>query len=210
MQKFVRAIPNLLTWLRLVLTIGFLLLLVHCDVEGLASGEAKGKVTWALVLIALGGITDVLDGKIARKYHVTSLFGKMFDPLVDKIMICGGFIAVMLWGQEVTGVAWWMLAVILLRELMVTILRQFGKAAGAAFGANWAGKTKMVFQTLALFAVVVQAGYIQQRWGAIVRDVLLYLAVVFTVFSGITYLPRIKMINGVRTGNSGVKRDPKQ
>lgn len=199
MNKFLLALPNILTWTRLVLTIGFIVLLGLCDTDAVRNGDAQPKLIWALVLVLIAGITDVLDGKIARKYNATSQFGRMFDPLVDKVMICGGFIVLFFWGSDITGVTWWMVGIILLREVMVTIIRQISESFGSGFGANWAGKAKMFFQTVALVAVIVQVGLVKAQWGQITRDILLWLTVTLTAFSGIIYLPRLKEIRWKKT-----------
>jgi len=89
----VKQIPNILTFGRLILTIVFLLMILLSP-RFYAEGELPfpGFLDIALIIFIIAGLTDVIDGPIARKLNVASKFGRMLDPLVDKVLVCGAFI----------------------------------------------------------------------------------------------------------------------
>ncbi|MHC4590858.1 MAG: CDP-alcohol phosphatidyltransferase family protein, partial [Planctomycetota bacterium] len=121
-------------------------------------------MVWAHIavwLFILAAITDSLDGYLARKWDVTSTFGRIMDPFCDKVLILGGFIymagprfLVPEWVEAgdfwtmATGVYPWMVAVMLARELLVTGFRGEAEAMGVSFGSNWWGKWKMILQSI--------------------------------------------------------------
>lgn len=98
-------------------------------------------------------VTDALDGYYARKLHQISDFGRIADPAVDKITVCGTlvFLAAAPWARPVLDP--WMVAVILSREFVVNGLRSFLESKGISFGADWGGKAKMIQQCIAVPAV---------------------------------------------------------
>ena len=180
-----------MTGSRLFFAGGFLILL----------GSAKyvppevGLLKWSFILFVTAGVTDILDGPLARRWGVTSSFGRRFDPLVDKILIAGGFITLAVIGKEITGIAWWMVAVILAREVLVTVVRHWSEAQGKEFGATWAGKLKMFLQSFAIGTVIIYIAYHQDKeWAIIFRAVTIWVTVIFTAISAVIYLPRMKHI----------------
>ena len=204
MNPLLRHLPNALTVSRLGFTAGFLLLL-YLARHDVNSGpdvpyEARTLLFWSFVLFVIAGITDVVDGHLARKLKVTGQFGRTFDPFVDKVLIAGGFILLTACFKA-SGLAWWMVAVILGREALVTILRHACEAKGYEFPATAAGKIKMFLQSFALGTIVIYLGWLQDaRWANIFRDVVIWAAVVVTAFSALVYLGRL--------GN--LKRQPDQ
>src|SRR5215831_20259188 len=108
---------------------------------------------WCIVVFALAAITDYLDGYLARKQGITSTLGRNLDPLVDKILVCGAF--VFLLPVPGSGLAPWMVTVVVARELTITVLRSFLEGQGAKFGADWLGKIKMWLQCAALIAIFI-------------------------------------------------------
>jgi len=138
----------------------------------------------------------VLDGPLARRLKVTSKFGRTFDPLADKIVVGGGFILLAWYGKEITAIAWWMVAVILAREVLVTIMRHLSESQGRAFGATWAGKLKMFLQSFAIGTVIIYVAHCQGKdWAILVRNISVWVAVIFTAVSALIYLPRLKRIH---------------
>ena len=114
--------------------------------------------------------------------------GRNLDPLVDKILICGTFIFLLAWHD--VGLQPWMVVVVVSRELLVTSLRSFIETHGGTFGADWAGKLKMVLQCATLIAI-----FVTQALGGeadsplpLIRDVFIYAMVLSTVQSGLQYL----------------------
>ena len=144
-------LPNRITVARLGLAIVFFVLV------GLYSHRAPRP--WLLDLAAatfvIAAISDILDGYIARKRGLVTPLGRILDPLVDKILVCGAFILfvgtgfVDADGHNVTEVRTWMVVVIVGRELLVTGLRGFNESMGKAFGASLHGKIKMWMQSVA-------------------------------------------------------------
>jgi len=191
-------IANNITLARLLLTIVFLVLV----------GVPTSTTYWiAFVLFLLAGIGDVLDGYLARRHGVTSDVGRVGDPLVDKVLICGGFIMLLDQGRF-PALANWMVLVIVLREILVTTLRGLSEARGVAFTATAWGKVKMFLQSVALGVLVCgfALGVIERPWAYTVQLVVLYLAVAATVISGLHYLGRAFRI--FRPGESTESASP--
>jgi CDP-diacylglycerol--glycerol-3-phosphate 3-phosphatidyltransferase len=153
-----------------------------------------GCIAWAywltgLVVFILAAFTDWLDGYLARKHGSASAFGRNFDPLVDKVLICGAFIFLL--PVPGTDLAAWMVTVVVARELIITGLRSFFESQSASFGADWLGKIKMGLQCAALIAILVV-----KTWGNgseflnVVQIGLIYAMLVATALSGLQYLWR--------------------
>lgn len=175
-------VANNITLARLVLTVGFLVLV------GVARRWTYGL---ALIVFLVASAGDVLDGYLARRHGVTSDIGRVGDPLVDKVLICGGFI-MLLGGGQFPFLANWMVLVIVLRELLVTTLRGLSEARGVPFRATVWGKVKMLLQSVALGTLVggFALGLLDEPWAPAVQLALLYAAVVATIISGLYYLGR--------------------
>jgi CDP-diacylglycerol--glycerol-3-phosphate 3-phosphatidyltransferase len=192
MLPFLKMLPNILTGSRLFFATGFLVLLIMADCRNPQADDVH-KLYWSFVLFVIAGVTDILDGPLARRLKVDSAFGRNFDPLVDKILIAGGFIVLAIIGKETTGLAWWMIAVILAREVMVTVLRSVTEARGRKFGATWAGKLKMFLQSFAIGTIIIYIAYHQGKaWAIVFRDITIWITVVFTALSAVIYLGRLK------------------
>lgn len=180
--------PNLITFSRLVLA-GVLFVLIYLD----------GFWLTAAVLFAVAASTDFLDGYIARRYGLITVIGRIMDPFADKIIVCGSLIFLLEKKIDVAGegVAWsgvnaWMVLVIIGREMFVASLRGFLEKQGMDFSANWTGKTKLVLQcvavTASLLSLAPELREIERF--LLLRDVLLWVAVVFTAYSGVAYMVR--------------------
>src|SRR5690606_7636002 len=122
-------VPNALTGLRLVLSFVLFWLI---DYDGWWRTSA--------VLFIIAASTDWLDGYYARKYHQVTVLGRILDPFVDKVIICGSFIFLL--GDATSGVTAWMTLIIVGREMFVTNLRVFLEKRGIDFSAKWSGKIK--------------------------------------------------------------------
>jgi CDP-diacylglycerol--glycerol-3-phosphate 3-phosphatidyltransferase len=179
-------LPNQLTAGRLILAV-VLFALISCSV-------------WVgcLLVFAAAAITDWLDGYLARKQGLTSTLGRNFDPLVDKVLICGAYIFLLPVAEA--GLSAWMVTVVVARDLIINSLRSFIENQGAAFGADWLGKLKMVLQCVALFAIFVALGMREWSPGDAVaffdrvRDGLIYAMVAATALSGLQYLWRAALL----------------
>jgi len=198
-SPFLQKLPNLITGSRLVFAAGFLVLLLMVDRHELADSETlapqKWKLDWAFILFIIAGLTDIIDGPLARRFKVTSQFGRSFDPLVDKVLIAGGFITLAFYPPELTALAWWMVAVILAREILVTIIRQISEKKGIDFRATSAGKLKMFLQSFTIGTIIFYIAHFQgQTWAVWVRNFFVYFTVAFTAFSAVVYLRRLQVL----------------
>ncbi len=186
-------LANQITVGRLILAAGLFCLLAVLD----ASGE--NAAVWliiAMLLFIAVVATDALDGYYARKYQQVSDFGRIADPAVDKIVVCGTliFLAAAEWARPV--LAPWMVVVIVAREFAINGLRGFVESRGICFGADWPGKLKMITQCVAIpgvfFFKIIELllpaiGWAKDgaRWLAII---LVWSALVLTVYSGVEYV----------------------
>ena len=143
---------------------------------------------WILcaIVFALAAFTDWLDGYVARFQGITSSLGRILDPLVDKVVVCGAYIFLMKHKQA--GLQPWMVVLVVSREFIITGLRSFLENLGASFGAELLGKLKMVLQCAALFAIFL-AMYEQNQdvfmWA---RDICVWGMLITTALSGLQYL----------------------
>lgn len=143
--------------------------------------------TWLFVIAAS---TDFVDGYIARKYGLVTVLGRIMDPFVDKIIICGSFIFLM--DHPASGVGPWMVIAVIGREMFVTSLRSFLETQGKDFSASMSGKLKMLLQCVAVTASLVTFAVTSDLQKTLVplRDVLLWSAVAVTIWSGVVYVVR--------------------
>ncbi|MEZ6091951.1 MAG: CDP-diacylglycerol--glycerol-3-phosphate 3-phosphatidyltransferase [Pirellulaceae bacterium] len=168
-------VPNLLTTLRFFLAIAVVALLAY-------------DAYWsALIAFSVAASTDWMDGYWARKYGQVTKVGRIFDPFVDKIIICGTFISLVAISNST--VAPWMAIVIVARELLVTSLRGMIEGSGGDFSARWSGKWKMVLQCAAIILVMICLGMHEApAWVWTAGTITLWGAVGLTVYSGIEYV----------------------
>ena len=161
-------LPNALTLLRI--------LAVPAVVVALLSETPNGDVIAAIVF-ALAAATDGLDGYIARSRDSVTTFGKLMDPLADKLLIVGALLSLV----SLNRLEAWIAMVIIAREVAVTILRTIAAERGIVIAASWLGKAKTVLQIAAVIALI--AFDPSPLW----VDLLVYLAVAVTVVSGADY-----------------------
>jgi CDP-diacylglycerol--glycerol-3-phosphate 3-phosphatidyltransferase len=161
-------LPNLLTVLRIML--------VPVLVVALLGNTPAGDVL-AAVVFALASLTDFVDGYLARARDSITTFGKLMDPLADKLLIVAALISLV----SLHRLAAWVAMVIITRELAVTVLRLAATQAGVVLAASMFGKVKTCLQIAAILAVIAVHG--SPLW----VSVLLYAAVLVTVLSGLDY-----------------------
>ncbi len=177
-------LPNKLTLLRVIMIPLFLFFIIFP-----VFGDVISPIV-ATVIFILTALTDMLDGKIARKYNLITNFGKFLDPLADKCMILGGFIGLLcvanVRGELYAKVLAWSFFLILLRELAVTSMRLVVSDAGnIVIAANWMGKCKTVLQTVTMVVLILEP--IFPVTNNIVSYVFLAATVILTMWSGINY-----------------------
>ncbi len=186
-----RFIPNILTFGRLVLTIVFLVMILY-------SPHVTNKAVFldvAFVLFVVAGLTDMVDGIAARRFNVTSKFGRMVDPLADKVLVCGSFICFAIisepklfgLGHVTLALIHWSVAGILIaREAYVTVLRHIAEARGVNFAATISGKVKMFLQSFAIGTVIIKMAHVQTAtWGYWFTTVTFVIMLAATVISGL-------------------------
>jgi CDP-diacylglycerol--glycerol-3-phosphate 3-phosphatidyltransferase len=173
-------VPNLLTISRVPLTV------VLC-----AFIDARVWVA-ALATFIVASLTDWIDGWWARRFNQMSAFGRVFDPLTDKILLGSAFIFLV--RVPDSGMEPWMVALIIGRELLITGVRGYVESLGKKFGADWFGKLKTILQCLWLLAVLLYLSLQHQSWAdSLVPPVemlhygLLYAMIAATVLSGLQY-----------------------
>jgi CDP-diacylglycerol--glycerol-3-phosphate 3-phosphatidyltransferase len=174
-------LPNLITGSRLILA--FVLF-------GMISSGGWWLTSAALFVFAAS--TDALDGYIARRYGQITVLGRILDPFVDKMIVCGAFIFLMgSPGGSESGVTAWMVIVIIGREMFVSTLRGLLEKEGKDFSASVSGKAKMALQCVAVTASLLSLSpQMDYSWMIPVRDGLLWLAVGVTAWSGWIYVVR--------------------
>jgi CDP-diacylglycerol---glycerol-3-phosphate 3-phosphatidyltransferase len=160
-------VPNVLTVVRI--------LLIPVIVVALL-GETRNADTIAAVVFAVAAFTDGLDGYIARSRGSITNFGKLMDPLADKLLIIAPLISLV----SLERIPPWVAMVIIARELAVTMLRIVAVERGVVIPASWLGKAKTILQVAAIFAVIAFDG-------SAAADALLYGAVAVTLISGADY-----------------------
>jgi CDP-diacylglycerol--glycerol-3-phosphate 3-phosphatidyltransferase len=188
-----RLIPNIFTLGRLALTFVFVGMI-------LCSPEVGDENQWwfldiAFVIFLIAGLTDIFDGVVARRLNVTSKFGRMIDPLVDKVLVCGTFICFAIIGRPrlfelspgaLAVIHWTVTAILIAREVYVTVLRHIAEARGVSFAATMSGKVKMFLQSFAIGTVVIKVAHVENaRWGDWFTAVTYILMLTVTVISGI-------------------------
>lgn len=181
-------VPNALTTVRFALAIAVIVLV---PLKHFAA---------ALVVFVIAASTDWMDGYWARKYGQVTKLGRIFDPFVDKIIVCGSFIALV--EVPASGVYSWMATIVVGRELLVTSLRGMVEGSGGDFSASQVGKWKMVLQCVAVIAVLLALAVSPAAdWLRLSALALLWAAIALTVYSGIDYTRAAVRIMGQDRGN---------
>ena len=207
-------LPNILTASRLPLGIAFFVLIGMYQPGSPSSNTAW--LTAALAVFVVAGVTDFLDGHLARKMNLVSAFGRIVDPFMDKVLVVGAFVMLIgpnfsfagggygefelglprwLTGGMVSAVQPWMVVVILAREFIVSAARGFSESQGLAFPATSAGKIKFFVQVFAIGTILVQLAFVRQApWAVCFKVGMVWLAVAATAASGLAYAGRIRRL----------------
>ena len=182
-------LPNKLTLFRVILIPFFVFfLLAQCHFGWF---EGYGNYI-AVAIFAIASLTDLLDGKIARKYNLVTNFGKFMDPLADKLLVCSAMICLV----DMKLLPSWVVIIIIAREFIISAFRQIAAANGIIMAAEKLGKYKTVCQDIALFILLLAAD-IPALAGQIVAGIgfgLLAVATVLTIWSGIAYVVKNKQV----------------
>ena len=177
-------LPNKLTILR-VLMIPFFVLFMLWDI----TGAADKWIAAAIFIVA--SLTDMLDGKIARKYNLVTNFGKFMDPLADKLLVSAAMICLV----EMGRLPAWMVIVIISREFIISGFRLIASDNGVVIAASYWGKFKTVFQMAMIIVLIFNFG----GFFGIVEMVLIWISLILTVVSLVDYI--VKNVGVLKDGN---------
>lgn len=164
-------LPNKLTIFRVILIPVFIIALM----SGIIPEPVNRYV--GVMIFCVASFTDYLDGHIARKYNLVTNFGKFMDPLADKLLVSSALICMI----ELGFLPAWIVIIIISREFIITGFRLIAAEGGLVIAASWWGKIKTVTQMLMIILVLLGVG-------GIIGNILIILATVFTVISGVDYI----------------------
>lgn len=170
-------LPNKLTMFRVIL-IPFFVVFMLVDITTVDK--------WiALVIFIIASLTDLLDGRIARKYNLVTNFGKFMDPLADKLLVCSALICLV----ELEKLPAWMVIVIIAREFIISGFRLIASDNGVVIAASYWGKFKTTFQMVMICLLIADIAAI-----SVITNVIVWIALVLTVVSLIDYLVKNKEV----------------
>lgn len=186
-------LPNKLTVLRFILVPVFVIFVMMP--ESIMS-EAVSRCI-AAVLFGVTALTDLLDGKIARKYNLVTNFGKFMDPLADKFMVFGALVSIVARYEQIRHVMVWVTVIVMLRELAVTSIRLVAAGSSSVvIAASMLGKIKTTVQCIAIVIILIEpvifsgidffAKYLPLSYISMIA--LLF----FTIYSGLDYIIKYK------------------
>ena len=168
-------LPNKLTIFRVILIPFFIIALL---VPGIPAGN------WiALAIFIVASLTDLLDGKIARKYNLVTNFGKFMDPLADKLLVCSALICLV----ELSRIPSWMVVIIIAREFTISGFRLIAADNGVVIAASYWGKFKTTFQMIAVCLMIANIPGL-----SLLTTAITWIAVILTVVSLVDYLVKNK------------------
>ena len=167
-------LPNKLTVLRVILVPFFVLFLLGADYMGPFSPYI------ALIIFIVASLTDLLDGKIARKYNLVTNFGKFMDPLADKLLVCSAMICFI----ELEKLPAWFVIIIIGREFIISGFRLIAAENGVVMAANFWGNFMTVSQMIMIILLLIDLGGVFD----ILEQIFIWLSLALTVISLITYI----------------------
>ena len=171
-------LPNKLTMFRIIL-IPFFVVFLLAQPAGAAS-------RWiALAIFIVASLTDLLDGKIARKYNLVTNVGKFMDPLADKLLVCSAMICLIQLGQ----IPAWIVCIIIAREFAISGYRLIAAEKGSVIAANYWGKFKTTFQMIMVILMIADIPQLR-----ILTAVIMWIALALTVISLVVYIVQNKDI----------------
>lgn len=171
-------LPNKLTIFRVVL-IPFFLVFLYTDFWG------RGNLYIAAAIFIIASLTDLIDGKIARKYNLVTNFGKFMDPLADKLLVCSALICLI----QLESIPAWVVIIIIAREFIISGFRLIASDNGVVIAASYWGKFKTSFQMLTVIVLILN---IPNKVFIILGTVLIYVSLALTVISLIDYIAKNK------------------
>jgi CDP-diacylglycerol--glycerol-3-phosphate 3-phosphatidyltransferase len=172
-------LPNAITLARIFL-VPLLVVVLLTKFEGKQIFGIRHELVGAAIF-GIASLTDWLDGYLARRRKQITTFGQLMDPLADKLLITAAFVSIV----QMDLAPAWMVAVILGRELLVTVLRSVAHARGVVIAASPLGKVKMVAEVTAILALILGREHLQQFF--VLGIIALWVALITALVSGIDY-----------------------
>ena len=169
-------LPNKLTLFRVILIPFFVFFMLAPYFEGYGN-----YIAVAIFIVA--SLTDMLDGKIARKYNLVTNFGKFMDPLADKLLVCSAMICMI----DLKRLPAWFVIIIIAREFIISGFRLIASDNGIVIAASYWGKFKTTFQMLMVIVLILN---IDHPFFTVLGTVLTYVALVLTIVSLIDYIAK--------------------
>ena len=179
-------LPNKLTIFRVILILPFVVILLGGEAGWFGVNRLIPDCV-ALVIFIVASLTDLIDGKIARKYHLVTNFGKFMDPLADKLLVCSALIALVDMGR----IPAWVVIIIISREFIISGFRLIASDNNVVIAASYWGKFKTTFQMVMVCLMIVNLGTLIP-WMQILTDVIMWIALALTVISLVDYLVKNK------------------
>lgn len=185
-------LPNKLTIFRVILILPFVLLLLGGHHEwgwfrAIFGGILEYVDYIALAIFIIASLTDLVDGKIARKYNLVTNFGKFMDPLADKLLVSAAMIALV----ELGRIPAWIVIIIISREFIISGFRLIASDNRVVIAASYWGKFKTTFQMVMVCLMIANLGA-KYEWMQILTDCIMWIALALTVISLIDYLVKNK------------------
>ena len=181
-------LPNKLTVFRVILIIPFVLVMLGSHAQwgwfmALFGGIADYADLIALMIFVIASLTDMLDGKIARKYNLVTNFGKFMDPLADKLLVCAALICLI----DLDRIPSWIVIIIISREFIISGFRLVAADNRVVIAANYWGKFKTTFQMIMVCLMIANIEAL-----ALLTQIVMWIAVVLTIISLVDYLAKNK------------------
>lgn len=183
-------LPNKLTVFRVILIVPFVVLLLGGYAQwGWLTAVLGGAVKYtdyiALVIFIIASLTDLLDGKIARKYNLVTNFGKFMDPLADKLLVCAAMICLI----EMGRIPSWVVIMIISREFIISGFRLVASDNHVVIAASYWGKFKTTFQMIMVCLMLANIEALN-----LVTQVVMWIALILTVVSLVDYVVKNKNV----------------
>lgn len=173
-------LPNKLTVIRVIMIIPFVVFMLNTGI----AGDASKWIAVGIFIVA--SLTDLLDGKIARKYNLVTNFGKFMDPLADKLLVGAAMICLV----EMGRLQAWIVIIIISREFIISGFRLVASDNGIVIAASYWGKFKTTFQMLMIIFLIIDLG----GMFATVETALIYISLALTIISLIDYIAKNKQV----------------
>ena len=181
-------LPNKLTIFRVILIVPFVVVLLGGEAGWFGDNSLLyGGISLAIFIVS--SLTDLIDGKIARKYNLVTDFGKFMDPLADKLLVSAAMIALV----EMGRIPAWVVIVIISREFIISGFRLVASDNGVVIAASYWGKFKTTFQMVMVCLMLLDLSE-KFAWYGVLTNIIMWIALILTVVSLVDYLMKNKNV----------------